>query len=113
VNEFEFFNKRLSYFFKRSTDGFGCTTYVNNCATTLLTNIAGKIKSFCFFVFVLINQLKYFNLAESNLDGSLNNSASSSSQPRNAIETCYPCAAGTWSDLSDQRFDKIYTHSEY
>jgi len=59
--------------------------------------------------FALIKQLKYFNLAESNLDGSLNNSASSSAQPRYAIETCYSCAAGTWSDSSNQLFDKIYT----
>ena len=58
-----------------------------------------------------MNQLKSFNLAESALDGTLNNTASTSAQPRIAIETCTPCVPGAWGDSFDQRFDKICTHS--
>ncbi len=65
------------------------------------------------FFLLWSNQLKYFNLAESNLDGTLSSSALSSNQTRYAIETCYPCANGTWADLTDQRFDRILYSFEF
>jgi hypothetical protein len=52
-----------------------------------------------------MNNLKCFNLAESNLDGSLYNSNPSSAQPRVANESCTTCAGGTWADLGGQRWD--------
>ena len=73
-----------------------------------------QIKSLVINVFLHSDRIvKYFILAESNLNGSLTSSNPSDAQPRIGSDFCVICVNGTLPDINGQRLDNIRMNNSF